>query len=102
MGEGNVLDEFVVILMQGKNTFGDRIFSYLKITLRDLKRMQAAVQAGQPFSPSDFGTVLAAGKGEPTPEQRAEISSMYKILDNKSESAAAAAPPPAPKAWDEY
>lgn len=92
----------VVILMQGKNTFGDRIYSYLKITLEDLKRMQAAVQKGEPFNPSDFGTVVAAGKGDPTDEVKAEVASMYKVLDSASSGGASSAPPAAEKKWDEY
>lgn len=100
--QSGVLDEDVVILMQGKNTFGDRIYSYLKAKVKDVLRMQSAIKAGQPFNPSDFGTVVAAGKGEPTDEVKAEISSTYKVLDSRS---AASAPPPPPteqKAWDEY
>lgn len=102
VGGGGLMDEPVVILMQGKNTFGDRIYAYLKITLGDIKRMQVALQQGETFNPSDFGTVLAAGKGEPPPEIRSEISSLYKILDGKSPGAAAPAETPKPKAWDEY
>lgn len=102
-GGGDLMNEHVVILMQGKNTFGDRIYSYLKITLGDLKRMQAAVQQGNPFNPSDFGSVVAAGKGEPPEEVKAEIAGMYKVLDNKSDSGSAAPAPPAQqKSWDEY
>lgn len=99
---GGLFDESVVILMQGKNTFGDRIYSYVKLTLADLKRMQGAIQAGNPFNPSDFGSVVAAGKGEPTDEIRAEIASAYKILDGRGAGGFEAAPPPEPKAWDEY
>ena len=99
----SILDEFVVILMQGKNTFGDRIFSYLKVTINDLKRMQAAATSGTPFNPSDFGTVVAAGKGEPTPEIRAEVESMYKVLSSgRTQPQAPAAAPAQPKSWDEF
>jgi hypothetical protein len=95
--------ETVVILMRGKNPFGDRIYSYLKLTLGDLKRMQTAVAQGAPFNPSDFGSVVAAGRGEPTPEIRAEIESLYRVVDGASgaEQKAAAAPTQK-KAWDEY
>lgn len=100
----SILEEFVVILMQGKNSFGDRIFSYLKVTVKDLKRMQTAAISGQPFNPSDFGTVVAAGKGEPTPEIRTEVESTYKVLSSGRTQPAEEpqAPAPAPKAWDEF
>lgn len=95
--------ETVVILMRGKNPFGDRIYSYLKLALTDLKRMQSAVAQGAPFNPSDFGTVVAAGRGEPTPEVRSEIESLYRVLDggNGAEPKAANAPTEK-KAWDDY
>ncbi len=92
----------VVILMRGKNPFGDRIYSYLKLTLADLKRMQAAVAQAAPFNPSDFGTVVAAGRGDPTPEVRAEIEAMYRVVDAAEGGTQAAAVAPAQKAWDEY
>lgn len=95
-------DEFGVILMQGKNSFGDRIYCYVKVALPDVRRLQDAIKSGANFNPSDYGTVIAAGKGEPTDEVKAEISSMYKILDNPRPFASPAAPPPEPKAWDEY
>ena len=96
-------DETVVIFMQGKNTFGDRIYSYLKLTLKDLKRMQLTASQGDPVSPSDYGTVVAAGQGEPTAEIRQEIESTYKVLaPGKQQVAAPAAPPPEAKGWDEF
>jgi hypothetical protein len=94
-------DEHVVLLMQGKNMFGDRIYSYLKVALPDIRRLQETIRAGQNFNPSDFGTVVAAGKGDPTDEVKAEIAASYKLLDNPRQFAA----PPAPKEekpWDEY
>lgn len=95
--------ETVVILMRGKNPFGDRIYSYLKVTLSDLKRMQAAIAQSLPFNPSDFGSVVAAGKGEPTEEVQLEIESMYRVIDGSSSaSQPQAAAATQKKAWDEY
>lgn len=96
--------EYVVLLMYGKNSFGDKIYSYLKIMLPDLQRLKAAVQAGKGFNPSDYGTVIAAGKGEPTDEVKREVASTYQVLDNSKPAAAAtpAAIPDTKKAWDEY
>lgn len=92
-----------MILMQGKNTFGDRIYSYLKVTLTDLKRMQFNASEGSPFNPSDYGTVVAAGQGEPPPEVIQEIESTYNVLSNGGPKAQEqAAPPPVAKGWDEF
>lgn len=101
--QSGVMDDPVVILMQGKNPFGDRIYSYLKLTVRDLMRLQSTIQSGVGFNPSDFGSVVAAGKGDPTPEIKAEVAAMYHLLDNFSNIASSdVAPPPKPKAWDEF
>lgn len=96
-------EDTLVLLMRGKNTFGDKIYSYVKLTLQDLQRMQAAIKQGQPFNPSDFGTVVAAGQGEPTAEVKQEINSLYKVLDpSRGTSPEASAPLPKQKSWDEY
>lgn len=97
------LGDAVVLLLRGKNTFGDRIYSYLKISSADLRRMQEALAQGQTFNPSDFGTVVAAGQGEPPAEVKQEIESTYKVLTSGAQQAAEpAAPPPAAKGWDEF
>lgn len=100
--EKNILQENVVILMQGKNTFGDRIYSYLKLTVENLLKMQEAIKGGLQFNPSDFGTVVAAGKGEPTNEVKAEVAQMYKVVDAAKPASAATVAAPTQKAWDEY
>jgi hypothetical protein len=99
-----VLDnDSVVLLLYGKNSFGDKIYSYIKITLANIKKLKAAIETGKGFTPSDFGEVVAAGRGEPTAELRAEIASMYQVMDVQNSSAHAAAPlPPEKKEWDEY
>lgn len=97
-------DKEVVLLLFGKNSFGDKIYSYLKITLSALQNLKAAVQAGNGFNPSDFGTVVAAGKGEPTDAVRAEVAATYQVVDaRKTVTPSTQADIPAEKkAWDEY
>lgn len=98
-----VLNDELVILMQGKNTFGDRIYSYLKLTVDGLKRMQSAAISGTPFNPSDFGTVVAAGLGEPTQEVKAEVESQYKVLSSgRTQPAEPVTAPAQQKGWDEF
>jgi hypothetical protein len=97
-------NKYVVLLLYGKNSFNDQIYSYLKISLGGIEKLKAAVLVGNPFTPSDFGTIIAAGRGEPSDEVRAEISSQYYVLTAQTEDAA---PPPAAtvtekKSWDEF
>lgn len=73
-------DEFAVILLQGKNSFGDMIYSYVKVGLPNIKLLYAAMNSGEDFSPSDFGEIIAAGKGMPTEEIRAEMANSYSML----------------------
>lgn len=96
-------DEFAVVLLQGKNTFGDMIYCYLKVALRDVRRLQAALQTPTSFTASDYGSVVAAGKGEPTAEVKAEIASTYKVLKQvQSMRPPSEVSPDEKKAWDEY
>lgn len=99
-------DEYAVILLQGKNSFGDMIYSYVKVTLPNIKRLYAALNSGEDFSPSDFGSIVAAGKGVPPDSLRSEMDSSHSMLQpipptvfqpasNKSTSVQK-------KAWDEY
>jgi hypothetical protein len=103
-GGKNLAEEFVVLLLYGKNSFGDKIYSYLKITLPNLQNLKSAIRAGQGFNPSDFGEVIAAGKGEPSREIRAEIAAQYQVLDTQQPASPPATPeiPTQKKEWDEY
>lgn len=101
-------DEFAVMLLQGKNSFGDMIYSYIKVTLPNIKRLYAAINSGSDFAPSDYGTIIASGKGIPSEELRKEMADTYNML--KSDASAAASPNAngikpldmQKKAWDEY
>jgi len=96
-------DEYSVILLQGKNTFGDMIYCYVKVTIPNMEKLQSALKLGGNFSPSDFGEVIAAAKGQPTQEVRAEIGRMYPMLDTPRPFHQPLAPAQAEKkAWDEY
>ncbi len=103
--EGVPLNEqFVVLLLYGKNSFGDKIYSFVKIYLPNIQNLKTAIRAGKGFNPSDFGEVIAAGKGEPPNEVRSEIAASYQVLDNTSAPTIAAANSSTTekKAWDEY
>ena len=96
-------DEFAVILLQGKNTFGDMIYCYVKATLPNIEKLQTALKMGNNFNPSDFGEVLAASKGDPTPEVKAEIATRYPMLETPTiMHQPAATNNSEKKAWDEF
>jgi len=95
-------EDFGVLLLRGKNNFGDRIYSYVKVSFPNIERMQQSIRDRTPFNPSDFGEIIAAGTGDPPPEVQAEISSQYPMIDQKPATPGPAAAPPPKKAWDEY
>ena len=68
------------MLLRGKNVFGDFVYCYLKVSYPDIARLDAAISGDESFNLHDFGTVLAAGKGEPTKEAKAEISILFLIF----------------------
>lgn len=76
-----MLREEVVILLEGSNKFGDEIFSYLKLSLQGLFDLKMKMLKGESFMPSDFGTVLAAGSGQPSPELISEMRVEHNMLD---------------------
>jgi hypothetical protein len=79
--DDSLLDEDVVILLQGQNMFGDTIYSYVKLTLRNFRRMREDMGIGKNFKPSDYGEVVAAGRGDPSPEVREEMRIKYKMVE---------------------
>ena len=101
-------DEYAVMLLQGKNSFGDMIFSYVKVTLPNIKLLYAALNSGEDFVPSDFGTIIASGKGRPSDELRKEMADTYSMLQPIApavfQPAASSVNPITiqKKAWDEY
>jgi hypothetical protein len=72
--------EEIVMLMQGKNTYGDRVYCYLKLSVLSLRKLKDAIVNKEDFMPSDFGEVLAAGNGYPEPELRAEMAVKYGLM----------------------
>jgi hypothetical protein len=98
-----LLNEKVVILLQGKNVYGDQIFTYLQLTLKSLQQLREKMRRIEDFMPAEYGTVLAAGKGEPTAEMRSEMAVTHNMIDVPRPKAAAAPSyaVPQPKLWDD-
>lgn len=98
----SLLDELVVILLQGKNVFDKPIYSYLQLSLRSLQALKAKMTGGGNFTPSDFGTVVAAGQGMPTDDVRAEMAELYNVADIPGpRQQAIPVPSIQPKIWEE-
>lgn len=98
-----LLNEKVVILLQGKNVYADPIYTYLQLTLRSLQQLRDKMRKAEDFMPAEYGEVLAAGRGEPTAEQRSEMALTHNMVDVPRPKAAT--PPayavPQPKLWDD-
>jgi hypothetical protein len=99
-------DQFAILLMRGKNVFGDFIYCYLKANIKQLKELNQMLKADKEFVITDYGTVVAAGKGDPPDDIKAEIALAFP---GAVETAAklhhgAHAPPDVleKKGWDEY
>lgn len=76
-----LLDAEVVVLLEGKNMFGDLVFCYLQLTCAGLKEIFRKIQFSENFRPADFGNVIVAGRGELSPDLRAEMRNEYNIID---------------------
>ncbi|MFZ4124942.1 MAG: hypothetical protein ACOYJ2_02570 [Rickettsiales bacterium] len=98
-----LLNEKGVILLQGKNIYDDQIFTYLELTLRSLIQLRDKMRAQEDFMPAEYGTVLAAGKGDPSPELKSEMAVTHNMIDvpkpKPPEQSAFAIPQP--KLWDD-
>jgi hypothetical protein len=102
--DDTLLNEKVVILLQGKNLYGDGIFTYLQLTLKSLQQLRDKMRKNEDFMPAEYGEVLTAGKGEPTAEMRSEMAITHNMIDVPRAKSAATAPAfsvPQPKLWDD-
>lgn len=96
------LNEEAVVLLNGTNMFGDAIYSYTKITLRNFQKLRDAMISGENFIPSDYGEVIAAGRGEPSQELKDEMGIQFKMVNiKKPAKGIAPAGLNAPKFFDE-
>lgn len=73
-------EEEIVLLLSGINNFGDKIYNYLKLPLKKVSDLVVAVEMGGKFDVRQFGEVIAAGTGTPSPEIRQEIEGAYRMM----------------------
>lgn len=65
--------ELTILLILGRNIFGDDIYTYLKLPYAQIENVKKQLDSGQNFTPSHYGTVLAAGRGKPNPDITEEV-----------------------------
>ena len=70
---GGVENSTATLLIQGRNTFGDEIYTYLKVSLNQIDEVKLQLTSGENFVPSHYGTVLAAGRGKPSDDIKREV-----------------------------
>ncbi len=75
------LREKVVILIQGKNTYQEQIYTYLQLPLWKLHELKNCMNGGESFHPQDFGEILSAGLGNPPEELRQQMAITYNLID---------------------
>ena len=76
-----LLREKVTILLQGKNVYGDQIYTYLELQLWKLQQLREKMRSTEDFMPADYGTVISAGKGEPPDDVRQRIVVERNMVD---------------------
>ncbi len=79
------LNEDLMVLLQGKNVFNDRIYCYMKIPQERMQELNQRMKMAGGFDLREYGTVIAAGKGIPTRDVQLEVNQEYKIkpINNK-------------------
>lgn len=70
-----------VILSKGNNLLGQPIYAYIKFPMSNFNKLRDAMIKGENFKPSDYGHVLASGKGEPPEELKNEMRVKYGLVD---------------------
>ncbi|MEH1863955.1 MAG: toll/interleukin-1 receptor domain-containing protein [Nostoc sp.] len=75
--------EDIVMFIKGKNSYGQPIFTYLKLSILQLRAMKHAIIEKAVFEPSDFGKVLVSGEGHPSEETQAIMNRQYGLVSEE-------------------
>lgn len=94
-GFDDLADEKVTLLVQGRNTDGDEIYAYIHMEIARIHELQFKLASGKNFHPTEFGTVVAAGQGQPTEAVKAEIGESQFMIEFEPPSLPSL-PPPGP------
>lgn len=76
--EGDAAEDLVV-LVQGKNAFNDKIYCYIRIPHAQFDEFKRQLQSVSSFDLREYGTIIAAGRGDPTKEVQVEITKEFGI-----------------------
>jgi TPR repeat protein len=73
-------NEYSIITLTGKNPRGEAVYCCVKVAYANLAAMGDRVRSGRNFNPELYGKIVAAGKGMPTPEVKAELCKLYPVF----------------------
>lgn len=62
-----------LLLVLGRNAFGDDIYTYITLPTYRVDEIREKLAHGGNFVPAHYGTVVAAGRGKPTPDITDEV-----------------------------
>jgi hypothetical protein len=80
---GDIPNSMTLLLILGRNTFGDEVYSYIRLPMKNIDDVKTQLSSGKNFVPSHFGTVVAAGRGKPTPAITEEVGIPEFVLHFK-------------------
>lgn len=69
-----------LVFVQGENTSGDAVYAYIQLPVDRVEDLRERLVTGEQFVPSELGTVIAAGRGQPTEEVKAEIAEHQSMI----------------------
>jgi hypothetical protein len=70
-----------ILLVRGENPDGDSIYAYVAVRADRLEEFMAA-QETETFYPEDFGVIINAGEGDPSPDVRQMMETEYGFDEN--------------------
>lgn len=76
---GGKAAEGVIELIQGTDDEGEEVYAYISIPLADYPIYREISASGEIFDPTQFGTLLAHGRGEPPPSLARKLAAKYKL-----------------------
>lgn len=76
--EGDATEDLVV-LVQGKNAFNDKIYCYIRLPSAQFDEFKRQLQSASSFDLREYGTVIAAGRGDPSKEVQSELTKEFGI-----------------------
>lgn len=80
-----IKDVALIELCLGSNDHGEDVFAYIKVPLDRYGAFKEAVLRGYEFETSDFGEIIAEGKGHPPAALIQELKEKYRFWDGFEE-----------------